>query len=879
MLLPLLQNNQQLGGDKITAPRIESTLVLGSHSLERPIEAPRIESTLVLGAHALVTSINVPRIESTLAMGTPTLYGIAPVALLKSDLSESHRATMAEYRRHGYINNGWDKQIRWNGFDQVIHLAGIKGPSTGQDSWVPVPNFQPVNPPTSEPANTTPGLHVFRFRYQDSTTGYVSNPSEEREIIIPDGLCPIFPVGPGIPPLGPYGIDFVVAANVTQLSRLDAGNWATDGIQAGDLVVIENATNPANNQQGHVDYVDALTIGLEGVAFVNDDNDLTATIRTDSNSRIPLSSDPKVDTIVLEATTVDDAAAAWFLAASYKQADAGTSIWGLVFNLPDNELEVNFLPWPDVGHDPPPVAKVIVSHRDRIWLFGQVTHTTGNVTLQGGSANVLPGSIPTDWRASVLGDKDPVPQVDFKTVTWHLAVAGVSGTHEVDHYSAANGWLVLKDPWSGPNLADVNYQLFSRANVIWVSEAGFPESYSPLKFLNGPNGEGAGDLTAGVGYGTSMLFYSPNSMFKLAWDRGPLLDPQQWPLSNKYGALNQRVVIEVEGTVYSFDRRGWTQWRGVAPSLISRPLEKIRRRISWSAHESFHAAWYPELRAIRWFIALDGLDAPKDYVQWDVDTQTWSTGRFYQTMTDSRVVPTDDGLRTIMGDENGHTWVADEDTADGVSGRSSHHLALGTSTDTVIDLVPDDLPLPVALSGSQGCFAYFPALQEGRLIVANTGVQLTLESALSSAPLLDDPVWVGPIPTKLRTKAFASRDISKKHKNRYLWLEFSPLAKQRKLQMRIYQDLDASPRGWADYSDPDRSRTPINSLEFPETNPLYPGTDWIIDMAEQDGSIMIPIGSEYYRYTEFEFEILEPDAPIEIISFQIDADGALESEQ
>ena len=202
------------------------------------------------------------------------------MTLLKSDLSPNHRAYTAEYRRLGYVNNGWDRMVRWNGRAGTAVQAGIEGPSQALDSWTPTPS--------TAAGDTSPGVHVVRYRYLDSKTGYVSNPSEEREVDVASGA-----------------------------------------------------------------------------------EELTFNINTSGATNIIRSTDAKVDKIVIEMTTVDGPE-------FFKATEVLNTASTVVVDIIDADLEVKFLSWPDDGHDPPPVAKYVVSHRERLWLFGQVVHTTGN---------------------------------------------------------------------------------------------------------------------------------------------------------------------------------------------------------------------------------------------------------------------------------------------------------------------------------------------------------------------------------------------------------------------------------------------------------------------------------------------------------------------
>ena len=705
--------------------------------------------------------------------GTPSVASIATETTLLTGYSTSHKPQVAEYKHLGYVNNGWDRLVRWDGRAAAAAEAGIAGPDTAVDSWTPAP--------TEAAGSCTEGLHLVRYRFLDSITGYVSNPSEEREVEVTSG----------------------------------------------------------NGQ-------------------------LTFPISTSGATNIIRSTDSKVDKIVVEMTTVDGTV-------FYQAAEVTNDSSSVVVDINDPSLEVSFLAWPDRGHDVPPIAKNIVSHRERIWLFGQVVHSTGLVDVTNGSNLIDAGSTDPDWRASALGDSTVAPQVDFKSVAWSFVVSGDPKAYDIDTYDAGNNQLQLVSNYTGTTATDKFYQIFSRANVIWVSEPGYPESFSPLKFLAGPAGEGTGDITAGVGYSSSMIFFSHSSMFKLSWDEGPLVDSVVIPISNKYGALNQAVVIEVEGTVYSMDRRGWTAWRGVFPKFISKPINSLRASIDYTKSEEFHAVFFSELRAIRWYVVYSGSTYPKNYVQLDIDTGVWSTGTMYHSMRASRLVPTVRGLEVFLGDTSGHLWIGDTGNADGVESAFTHLTSRAGATTTVIPI--SGATLPNVGSRITGCYAYHVTAREARLITSNTATQITVGTAFSSAPASGDTIWIGPIPSKLKTRAFSARRRGEKTQTRYLWLEYNPLDSERTLLLRVYEDLSDTAKTWAT-----SRNAPNPGVAWPGSDSEYLSTDWLLDMSESDGNLQIPIGSEFKRYFELEFEIEEPDAPIEILSIEYD-ERPLEDDQ
>ena len=682
---------------------------------------------------------------------------------LYSTLSENHRCQAAEFRRMGYFNNGWDRMQRWDGRGSTTVEAGITGPSQVLDSWTPTP--------TTASGVCTLGVHVFRYRYMDSTTGYVSDPSEEREIE-------------------------VTAAGAAQL---------------------------------------------------------TFAINTSGAANIIRSTDTKVDRIIVEMTTVGSTD-------FFKAAEALNTASSVVVSIADATLENAKLPWPADGMHPPPTAKNLVSHRDRLWLFGQVTHEVGNANFTNGSTYVGVGAVDPDWRTSALGASS-----GDSDVPWLIQKTGDTRAYEVDYYDSGNSRLVLKSAYAGTTSTNSGYKIYSRATAIWISRADYPEGFQPDVYLNTPHGEGAGDITAGLGYGSSMIFFSLSGMTKFAWDTDPFVDGVFIPLSNKYGALNQRVVIEVEGTVYAMDRRGITAWRGVFPQVISRPINPRFEDIDWDYVDNFHCCFFPDTRCIRWFVTYEGSTSeyPHNYFQLDVDTGAWSVGTYYQGISESRLVPTSKGQRVVLGDENGHTWFADQGTADGVPGSLGHITVGSGSTAATINT---STPLPVVNVGLQGCYAFRRATGgtiEARLITSNDSSSFSLAAPFGAIPAAGDVVWIGGISSMLRTRIFSVNDrVNRKKRTTYLSLGFEPTEEARYLMMRVYEDRSADPKEWS------LGRQDLPGTVWPGNDTLYADTDWLIDMSRAEGAVEIPIGSEWRRFFEVEFEILEPDADFKLLTIQ-----------
>ncbi len=95
---------------------------------------------------------------------------------IKSGYNATNRATLAAMQGQLYITNNFDPVQVWNGIDSSSRDAGITGPVAA------------LTAPTDAAGNTSPGTHLIRYRYRNSKTGYVSNPSPAFQYTVTAGL-------------------------------------------------------------------------------------------------------------------------------------------------------------------------------------------------------------------------------------------------------------------------------------------------------------------------------------------------------------------------------------------------------------------------------------------------------------------------------------------------------------------------------------------------------------------------------------------------------------------------------------------------------------------------------------------------------------------
>jgi len=94
---------------------------------------------------------------------------------IASSLNTNSRGCFASVNGLIYWTNNHDPVKRWNGVTTTTEDAGIAGPAAA------------IGSPTTAAGNTSNGAHRIRYRYKDSRTGYVSNPSPEATVTVSGG--------------------------------------------------------------------------------------------------------------------------------------------------------------------------------------------------------------------------------------------------------------------------------------------------------------------------------------------------------------------------------------------------------------------------------------------------------------------------------------------------------------------------------------------------------------------------------------------------------------------------------------------------------------------------------------------------------------------
>lgn len=666
--------------------------------------------------------------------------------------TDSHKPSIRPFKRRAYVTNGWDRMLVWDGIATTTQEAGITGPGTEPTDWTPAGTEAADSP------GVTAGTHLVRYRYKDSRTGYLSNPSNSYEVSASGSNKFQFPV-------------------------------VTSGAATNMLV----------------------------------------------------STDAKVDTIVIEMTDVG-------LEVFYVAAEGDNAAGTIEVTRTDTELrELGEITYPETGHAKPPFARYMIPFKDRLFAFGQVVHGDGSVSATNGSATVTGTN--TNWTEAVEGR--------------FIQFSGETVVYEIEDYVSATE-LTLRETYNGSTGSSKGYSIFSRANDVFYSHAGYPESFPGTNTFEALSEESA---VAIVGFGSSIVIFGLRTIERFTYDLNPG-DGFKRPVPGNRGAFNQDVVVAVDNRIYAMDQQGMYVYDGGRPQHISRQIDdSIRTEVDFNFAAKFHAAFYPKLRAVRFYVVKSGETECRQYYEYDVDRNVWGSGLLDFAITFSAQAPKDQGVGVFVGDEDGGQWWDDEGTTIGGDATEANAVVDTGATTTVIPL--QTTSLPTSGNGLRGVPVHFPGSDECVRVQSNTATTLTLDTALASPPASGAVCYLGRIVSKLRTKEFSVVDLKEKARVTWLWLRWEPTSSARSLRVRMFENGGSTARsdwGAASYATAHASHEGVTVPDgVTET------TDFLVDLSKSDGTARIGVGIKDLRTFSFELEVNQPDTALVLYEIEVGA--------
>lgn len=673
------------------------------------------------------------------------------MATIESGLVDTFDHDLASIFGRVYRVNGWNEMSVWDGFKDSAVAAGIAAPS----SWDMTPQTGYAST-AAQGGSVDVGIHLFRYRYVDGETLYVSDPSP------------------------------AVQFDVTQ----STSSWILSNING--------------------------------------------------------SPDSKVDRIAIEMT--DAGGETFFVATALANATGNTSV-----RIGDAALRGNPLSWDNFGHDTPPFFSLIEQFKGRLWGLGQGVYDDGAAYLSASGLTVY--GTGTTWTSAAKGR--------------FLLISGDS--RRIIESVVSSTELLLEVSADALSLA--NYQIISKTpDILHFSKALFPESWPPENQIRVFDSQPE-KARALKGWRNDLVLFGERSMERLVFGEDPFRDGSLEPVQGDRGAANRRVVVDVEGALFSLDYKGIHRFVGATPEHLSEPIDPLfdlgdrtHGYVDFAYRSTFHAVHYPDRHQILWFVVLNGdpndsatYTKPHHAIALDYMKGTYSIYKFDEAIVASTSAPGSDGTtQTLLADENGRLWVFGIGTTDGVHSDSATSFTVGSGT-TRTNIVASGGTLYASGDGLQGAFAFSFDNAEAQRIASNSAGGLTLAVPFSSAPSVGTTVSLGRIPSTWKSKAFYAESPSfRRWDGRYLHLYYEPKSSG-SIRVKFY--LDRSTTAYDDYSE-DFSN---GAVDLDADNDYF-----TVDLSVGTGYARIPLPGEGSATIEFEVVIVDSDTSFEMLGFELD---------
>jgi hypothetical protein len=676
---------------------------------------------------------------------------------LATGLNTANVACLASCQGAIYISNNFDVQKKWNGIASALLDSGITGPSLA------------IGTPTTGAGGFSNGDHLVRYRYKDTSTGYVSNPSPATTITVSGG----------------------------------------NGI---------------------------LTFGI-GVA---DD------IRT--------TSDTKVDQYVIEATAVGGGT-------FYQAGTAAVGATSVVVGMADSSLIQQFNSDSEYGstadleafsNEVPPIGTIIVPYRGRMWVFGDEAYGLTNVTFTNNSTAITGTGFSTAWDNGV---------------PFLLLRNGDTKAYEISAVASSSA-MTLSVAWTG-STGSYSAKVIKRfPNRGYHSRLFYPEQFYVSKWARDFLANKSDQVRAATGRKDGLYVFGLTNSERLIFNVDPsaAAGAVLSPIQGRRGCFNQRCFVDVEGELFAWDRQGmWIV--GEVPQHISGKIdESLKLYIDYAESSQFHASFDPESRAVMFFFVQSGDTAPKTAACYEIETGRWFYSSFLQGITASQIVSTDDGeVRLMLGDENGYSWYYGIDGAfDGPPPTTETVLTVtGSPTTTVI---PVNETLPTTAPALNGVMLYNPLTGESRRISSNTANQITVASAFSAAPDVDQELYLGPILFEYRSKWWVGNGQESRKNPPYLLIKLFPGSSTGTMRVYFYADMATSPS----------QITKFVTDELPDGVTATDGAYYLTvalsgsgGTSESDGVVSVPVPIEWKNAIQVRIASSRPDGDLRILDAQL----------
>lgn len=563
------------------------------------------------------------------------------------------------------------------------------------------------------------------------------------------------------------------------------------------------------------------------------------------------SSDTKVTNIIVEMTV--SSGTAYFQAGLFANGTTCT------VDISDTDLAVQVAAStyaaPDgYGHGQPPVARLLIEHRGRLFAWGAATITGATADVDNGSAAVDLGA-DADQGHAYIGRV-----IRFNADNAVYTIVEGDGSN-----------VVLNIPYAGMSDDPADFTITDPGeDTLWWSRALFPEGwnltdwgYSVIQGLNA-------DLPSGmISYYNDLYCCGQRCIRRLTYEVDPAV-AEIFTVSTNLGTYNQQCLVRADGIAFGMGQAGIWLLDGTNPTHISDAIDEFLRDDKDDAFSSKYFGFYDSVeRVVWWCYVQNGEEDCRRAVCYELDTKRWMIRSFRNVVRAGFAY----GDRTLAetvyiatGDGDGYTWKLTRHAFDGLATgmTTGAFTAAAGSTTTVLNLQE-----PVG--DVVGAMAFLPETDEERVITVAGANSITVSPAIANAPVQGDPVYIGSIPVDVIHfwDVYGQRLANKQ---RPATCEFEHLSDPDEPAVigltQLYLDFSASPFDYGDLEAGELQSRGVTS---------YDDTTKALDLSVI--LVAAPCPSEWKRSIRWRFQQLKPEGFLRLVNVGFYGDPAKDTKQ
>jgi hypothetical protein len=521
-------------------------------------------------------------------------------------------------------------------------------------------------------------------------------------------------------------------------------------------------------------------VAVTGVGQVNYSN-LPVTSQPGVTRRQLLrNTDGQQDVFYVDVDTTDTTSTSLVGTSTDAQLAAAESV--TLLDAQGNSLANRFAP-------PPDTKPYIAPHIGRMFYAGEVSYAEGSVKVTAGSTTVT--GVATEWPSGFAGR--------------FLYLTGQSKVYEIDSVDPVAQTLVLTEAFEGDTDPFAQYAIKpapAEANLLYYSEAGYPEAVPAVNAIEVP--ESGGEQTGLREFRSFLWIFKKRRVYRLTAQADPGADGFLFYALGR-GCVNNRCHVVVEEQLYALDEGGvYRAGGGDAVEPLSDRVQNLLRKneagaVNWAASRYFHAAHSPAEEQVRWFVALRGEYLPRHALCLHYKTGKWWLEEYAVPIGCSTLArigrPTaawnDAGEQVYLGGPAGEAYALGGE-CDGIpaTGPTNRGKATAATDDTLSDsgaaFDTSWVNVPVCIVNGRG-------KGQLRVVVNATATRLRVSEAWAVKPDTTSVYQVGGIRYKY-TSGRLRYAPSEAQTPRSVELQFQPVQNKVTADFGLTHDFSAKPR-------------------------------------------------------------------------------------